>query len=300
MTRDRAMPVQLFVFIVLVISGTYLLVYLYRWQWNRAMISGIFFVAAEISLATMTVLRRLRALERRVAQSQPQPQPVGAADEPDTTSPEGAASEAFRWLEPTGNGMAVFVPVLMGAGVILSALAYVIDRAAAMTAPAGRSNLERLGRLAVPTQGLLTPLARPPGPVTVAPAGGWRRQVRITVGALVAVAVTAIAIDVVADATQTRPEAAIAGHVTVIDVEIHHKRNRPVLQSAEALWAAARMTIPRGTELVSLTETGDQRVRMVLSPALGTHARRRVTGALEDASIDNVSSHVVSLQTVAE
>ena len=34
---------------VAAISGTYLVVYLYRWEWNRAVISGVFFLAAEIA-----------------------------------------------------------------------------------------------------------------------------------------------------------------------------------------------------------------------------------------------------------
>ena len=46
--------------IVLVLSGAYMMIYLYRWEWNRAIISGVFFVAAEVALATSMILRRLR------------------------------------------------------------------------------------------------------------------------------------------------------------------------------------------------------------------------------------------------
>ena len=35
---------------VLVASGGYVLVYLYRWEWNRALMAGVFFLAAEIAL----------------------------------------------------------------------------------------------------------------------------------------------------------------------------------------------------------------------------------------------------------
>ena len=43
--------------LVLVSSGTYLLVYLYRWEWNRALVAGIFFVAAEVAIAAGAILR---------------------------------------------------------------------------------------------------------------------------------------------------------------------------------------------------------------------------------------------------
>ena len=43
-----------------VVSGTYVLVYLYRWEWHRAQVAGLFFLAAEIGLVGTAVLDRLR------------------------------------------------------------------------------------------------------------------------------------------------------------------------------------------------------------------------------------------------
>lgn len=37
----------------LIASGTYVFIYLNRWEWNRAIISGVIFVAAEVALATV-------------------------------------------------------------------------------------------------------------------------------------------------------------------------------------------------------------------------------------------------------
>ena len=47
-------------------SGWYVFVYLYRWEWNRALISGVIFVAAELALIGTLVLERLSRLERRL------------------------------------------------------------------------------------------------------------------------------------------------------------------------------------------------------------------------------------------
>jgi hypothetical protein len=41
-------------------------VYLYRWEWNRALVSGLIFLAAEIGMLAALVLDRLAKLDRRV------------------------------------------------------------------------------------------------------------------------------------------------------------------------------------------------------------------------------------------
>ena len=43
----------------LVGSGAYVFVYIYRWEWNRALIMLGFFVATEVALSTALVLRAL-------------------------------------------------------------------------------------------------------------------------------------------------------------------------------------------------------------------------------------------------
>ncbi|MGH9113654.1 MAG: hypothetical protein ACRDZN_15360, partial [Acidimicrobiales bacterium] len=44
--------------------------------------------------------------------------------------------------------------------------------------------------------------------------------------------------------------------------------------------------------------TGDGAVRFSVEPALGTHARRKLVGCLEDASIDRLVGHVASIETI--
>ncbi len=153
---------QLAALLVLIGSGVYLVVYLYRWEWNRALIAGVFFLIAEIGLGIALVLDRLRRMEEKLSRRTP----AGTLVPPPTASSEqfedvlGRIQETapprrdhFSWLRTENHGMGVFVPVLMGAGVIASALAWLVERVARATA---QPVLER---------GLasrLTPLSWPP------------------------------------------------------------------------------------------------------------------------------------------
>jgi hypothetical protein len=119
-------------------SGTYLFVYLYRWEWNRALIAGVFFLAAEVALGFAVVLRRLPDRPRAAS-------PVVVERIRETGPP---SRDHFAWLAPSSDRFSVFVPVLMGAGVVLSGIAWAVERLARWTA---RPVLERqlAGRLAV-------------------------------------------------------------------------------------------------------------------------------------------------------
>jgi hypothetical protein len=52
---------------VMLISAWYVFVYLYRWEWNRAIVAGIIFLAAEVGLlgAASSVLSQARTASRR-------------------------------------------------------------------------------------------------------------------------------------------------------------------------------------------------------------------------------------------
>ncbi len=52
--------------VVLAASGAYMFVYLYRWEWNRTLIAGMFFIAAEIGLIGAAILERLKKMEGRL------------------------------------------------------------------------------------------------------------------------------------------------------------------------------------------------------------------------------------------
>jgi hypothetical protein len=139
-------------------SAWYVFVYLYRWEWNRAVISGVIFIAAEVALIGTLVIERLRRLERRIDQWERRPEGApdpAVLDRVRETAP--APSEPFAWLTRRSGDTAVFVPVLLGAGVVFSALAWVVERVARVSArpAAERSLARRLDSLALPGDGLL-------------------------------------------------------------------------------------------------------------------------------------------------
>ena len=116
-------------------SGTYFFVYLTRWEWNRALTSGVILLAAEIALFGALALDRIAALRRSQA---------SAAHERRDSRPQTLARlrdsappyrNRFAWLRPDTTN--VFVPILLGAGVVVSAIAWVTERVGRATA--GRS-----------------------------------------------------------------------------------------------------------------------------------------------------------------
>lgn len=140
--------------VVLAASGWYVFVYLYRWEWNRAVVSGVIFLAAEIGLLGALVLERLARIGKQVDRLDRETgeRVLGRLRE---HAPPPA--KPFEWLD--GRQTSVFVPVLLGAGVVLSALAWVVDRVARATAvPSMERGLAReLTELQPPAGGLLGP-----------------------------------------------------------------------------------------------------------------------------------------------
>jgi hypothetical protein len=173
-------------------SGWYVAVYLARWEWNRALMAGVIFLAAELGLLGVLLLDRMARLERRLDEHLPAER--GRAAGPHATGTnttrrhatgsrrrepdprvlarvrEAAPSRRpFAWLDPADR-LSVFVPVLLGAGVLLSGVAWVVERLARVTAGGtlDRDLATRLDVLALPPGGLLGG-DEPPDPFRPAP-----------------------------------------------------------------------------------------------------------------------------------
>ena len=286
---------RLLVFVVLFWSGAYLLIYLYRWEWNRAIISGIFFLAAEIALATSTLLRRMRAIEGR----ERAPAVAGLAATPLERLWETPIDrpDPFGWLAPRGDRLGVFVPVLLGAGAVLSALAYVVERIAEATAlpVADRQLARRLDALAPAPGGLLgaPPARAPTRPRTTRPA----RALAVLV-ALAAVGVVAwLGIGALLDATQTRADdPSERPATTTIELAVAQKRtSQSPVDATRALWVGCRATLGTTRVDASITGGGADRVRVVLEPGIGRLATRRLTGCLSDLRINRLMVTVVDV-----
>jgi hypothetical protein len=156
-------------------AGWYVFVYLYRWEWNRALISGVIFLAAELGLIGTLVIGRLVRIERRLdegalspAGGSSQPRVVRRMETVGRVDPDPAVlarlresapppREPFAWLTKRPQEVSVFVPVLLGAGAVLSGLAWVVERLARrLTGPAVERNLaRRLHAIALPPGGFV-------------------------------------------------------------------------------------------------------------------------------------------------
>ena len=135
---------------VLASTALYFFVYLWRWEWNRALIAGMLFIATEVAVAAGVVLNRLRSLENRFAA----PDPAVLARIRESAPPP---HDHFEWLSPKSGQLGVFVPVLIGMGVVASGLAWLVERLARVTAGPvlERGLAARLGPLAWPDGGLI-------------------------------------------------------------------------------------------------------------------------------------------------
>jgi hypothetical protein len=148
-------------------SGAYVFVYLYRWEWNRAQVSAAIFIAAEVGIVGWLLADRLRRLEHRFDLATVDAQQRRLHVIRDSAPPPRVG---FAWLAKP-EGMNVFIPVLLGAGALLSGLAWVVERLARATAgrAAEHGLAGRLAALDLPAGGLLDggtdPLALLRGPL---------------------------------------------------------------------------------------------------------------------------------------
>jgi hypothetical protein len=127
----------------------YMIVSLNRWEWNRALFFGLIVLIAEVGLATGLVLRRLARLEYR---SRIDPQVAEILR--DTRPP---SRDRFAWLREQTGRTNVFITFVVAGGIIISGIAWIVDRVASKTSsPAGEEKLVRqLSAISYPSGGLL-------------------------------------------------------------------------------------------------------------------------------------------------
>src|ERR1700689_596886 len=126
--------------VVLIATGVYFALYLYGWEWYRAFVVGVVFLSAEVAAVgthLSSVLRRMDALLRQG----PRTRDGGRAD----ADPREAVvletlagvpqsyPDHFRWLKDSSQRTSVFIPLLLGAGVLMSGMAWLVERLAGAT-----------------------------------------------------------------------------------------------------------------------------------------------------------------------
>ena len=286
---------------VLAASGAYALIYLFRWEWHRAIITALFFVAAEIGLGLALILRRLARLEQHLDELAKRPAPPATVDPAVLARIQDAAPPArnpFAWLDPGSPNLSVFLPFLLGIGALASGLAWVVEQVARKTTtPALERRLAlRLAPLALPDGGLLGPALAP------APSGrervGLGRGLFLPLAAVTVMAALAVGgIDWLGDAIQTRPEPRREGISTRIEVELRGSRSaaRPE-QSAAILWGTCSHVLHGSVGPATIRSLGGGRMELVVPTDIGPRAEERVRGCLEDAVVDRVQASVVALE----
>jgi hypothetical protein len=115
------------------------------------------------------------------------------------------------------------------------------------------------------------------------------------------VAVVGVAVDILGDMTQTRPDEVNEDAVTEVIMHVDEDRfgfGRDA--AADALWAVCwAQTSSRMTGDGRLEALGDGRYRAVLQPAVGHHDERQLVGCLEDLTVDRVLADVETFRTYA-
>ncbi|MET9835118.1 hypothetical protein ABZ078_38915 [Streptomyces sp. NPDC006385] len=283
-------------------AGTYFVVYLYRWQWQRAMICGVLLLVVEVLLFGLVTLGRLNRIEERLRDTDRRQRELDARQEDVLTrlrEPTAAREETrFRWLDDPADRAYVFVPVLMVAGVLLSALAWVVQKVASATA--GPAERRLAGRLAV----LAAPDPAAPGDLEdLPPLGGSRgRAARLTAVATVSAALLAALVVGLADLTQTRREKANESAATSVLVQLDLRNtnmsaDRGAL-AAQQIWESCRHSTSVPLRHAALSDLGDGMFAGVVRPALTDHDLMRLRGCLEDAILERAHLTVAAVSDV--
>jgi hypothetical protein len=289
---------------VLAASGAYALIYLFRWEWHRAIITALFFVAAEVGLGVSVVLRRIGRLEQQIAELADSGVAAnGSAVDPNVlariheSGPE--PSKPFAWLDPRQSNLSVFLPFLLGVGALASGLAWIVEQLARRaTAPVLERRLaQRLAPIAMPAGGLLSPA---PVPMAQSRRGGRSRMLVRLVAAVAMLALSVATIDWLGDTLQTRPDERRPDVTTQIHVELRGARStaRPE-QVAATLWGTCSHVLHGSVPAATIREVAGGRIQLTVQMHVGSHAEERLRGCLQDAVVDRVQATVVSLERVS-
>lgn len=275
---------------VTVVAGGYTVTYLFQWQWVRAQIAGIAFVAALVVASTLVVLGRLRRLERRLdiltAQTAERPRPEAA--------PGAEPRPDFRWLSGSTSSRAllalpllallslgapdrtVFIPVFLATGLVVASVASAVERLSAL-------------RHGDPVLVAARPTAAPAGRRPEAPRA-------FMLVSLIGAVVIAAVVGGLWRTTHYRSEPLGPGTTTMT---VRAQRSGEVIPGREVVEAAGRYcTITSGIDVrfEGVDPGPDGTTLLRLSPLLDEEAQGRYAGCLEDAILDRHSLRVTGTE----
>jgi hypothetical protein len=136
----------------LVLTASWAALSLYRWEWTRALWMTMLFVVAEVALVGVLVMRRLRDLEEQIEDTRE----ITALRRRADALP---ATDRFEWLKEATNRTNVFVTVLLGGGVLVSGVLWVIDKLAGRSVASSQERrlAGQLRSIAFPASGFVPP-----------------------------------------------------------------------------------------------------------------------------------------------
>lgn len=186
----------------------------------------------------------------------------------------------------------------MVTGVLLSGFAWLVQRIASVTA---RPSAERrlAGRLAI----LAAPDAAGNTDLDDLPRIGARRDrgrtVRLVAAGVVGAVLLTALVGALAELTQTREEHGNDSEATSVLVRIDMRGKDMTAErgtlAAHQLWERCRDSTSVPLSRATLGSLGDGLYAGVVRPALTDHDRMRLTGCLEDASLDRTHLTVVGI-----
>ncbi|MFF0202875.1 hypothetical protein [Streptomyces sp. NPDC005017] len=284
-------------------AAVYFVVYLYRWQWQRAVLCGVLLLVVEVLLLGLMLMGRLARIEERVRDTDRRQREAVDRQEDvlarlrQGTREQEATGGRFRWLDEPAERTYVFVPVLMVTGVLLSGIAWLVQRIATRAArPAERRAAGRLAVLAAPDPATGSDLDDVPPP------GGARskgRTARLTVTGVVGSALLAALIVGLADLTQTRAEPHDPSEATSVLVRLDVRDQNMTAErrslAARQMWEGCRGSTYIALHKATFGNLGDGFYAGVVRPALTENDRLRLRGCLEDASLERVHLTVVGM-----
>jgi hypothetical protein len=152
----RKIPIVIMI-LTLLASGLYVFIYLKRWEWTRALFIGMVFIAAEVALAGWLIMQKLARIERRIAASRDEVSEVLDQSVLMRIRQSRPDYDRFGWLKESMSRTNVFITMVVGGGVLLSGLAWVVDKIAAKSVvPSGERALAKdLDSIALPTGHLI-------------------------------------------------------------------------------------------------------------------------------------------------
>src|SRR5918997_4661699 len=132
---------------------------------------------------------------------------------------------------------------------------------------------------------------------TARPAARSGREAGVKAVAVLVLAVMGVVgVSSLADLTQNRPDAVVDGSSTVLTYDVGTREyNGTDLEAAQALWAVCAAPVSGRTTGPTVLANGQYTVS--ITPAIGTNGHKRLTGCLQDGTLDRVQGHVRSVTT---